>query len=177
MASKSRLTWTNKRVKLGNLLEWDKNPAKISDKDARALAVSLDKYDHVLPYVAAAPLNGKKSLPLLDGHQRKMVELQLNKVSPNTLVDVRIPSRKLTEHERAEIAVRLRRNVGEWDWGKLQEFFPADDLLNWGFSEKELEAGGFELESESKDAEVDIDRAEELLKKWKVKRGGGVRRG
>jgi hypothetical protein len=131
-------------VKLGDLEEWDKNPVQISERDAKALAKSLSKFDHVLPYVAAAPKNGGV-LPLLDGHQRKMVELQLNKVSPDTLVDVRVPSRKLTEKERQEIAIRLRKNTGEFDFDKLANFFEVHDLLDWGFSEKDLEIGGLQV--------------------------------
>lgn len=164
------ISWTTKSVKLGDLKEWDKNPVQISKRDAAELAKSLAKFDHVLPYVAAAPLNGH-GLPLLDGHQRKMVELQLNKVSPSTLVDVRIPSRKLSDKERQELVVRLRKNTGEFDFDKLANFFEVNDLLDWGFTEKELQLGGFELEDESRDAEPQVDRATELLKKWKVKTG------
>lgn len=135
------LTWTTKSVKLGDLKEWDRNPVQISKRDAAELAKSLSKFDHVLPYVAAAPKNGH-GLPLLDGHQRKMVELQLNKVSPSTLVDVRIPSRKLSDKERQELVVRLRKNTGEFDFDKLANFFEVDDLLDWGFTESELQIDG-----------------------------------
>ena len=140
------LSWTTKRVKLGDLLEWDKNPVEISERDAKELARSLAKFDHVLPYVAAAPPNGAKGLPLLDGHQRKAVEIALNKVSPNTLVDVRVPSRVLTEKERSELAIRLRKNSGQFDPDALLNWFEGSDLLDWGFAEDELEEIGFDLE-------------------------------
>src|SRR5215204_330157 len=110
------LTWTTIKYRLGDLLEYDKNPVQISERDAKELARSLDKFEHVLPYVAAAPKNGAKGLPLLDGHQRKMVELSLRKVSPNTLVDVRVPSRKLSDKEKQELVIRLRKNTGEFDF-------------------------------------------------------------
>jgi hypothetical protein len=128
------------------LIEWDKNPATISEKDAKQLARSLDKFDHVLPYIAAAPKNGKAELPLLDGHQRKMVELSLRKVDPKTLVDVRVPSRPLKDKERAELSVRLRRNVGQWDGDALLNWFESDDLEEWGMSRFELSNIGFEFE-------------------------------
>jgi DNA modification methylase len=85
-------------------------------------------------------------------------------------VDVRVPSRELSELERAEIAVRLRKNTGEFDDKKLLEWFEADDLMDWGFGKSELEKIGFEFE-ESEDTPPKIDRAAELLKKWKVKLG------
>ncbi len=154
-----------------DLQEWEKNPVQISEREAKELSKSLDKFEHVIPYVAAAPIVKGKPVPLLDGHQRKMVELSLNKVSPNLLVDVRVPSRKLTEKERQEIVIRLRKNTGEFDFDKLANFFDVPDLLEWGFSEKELLNEGFEFGGESHDADPQIDRAEELLKKWKVKTG------
>jgi hypothetical protein len=140
-----KLTWMTRRVKLKDLVEWDKNPVQLSKRDAQELSKSLEKFEHVIPYVAAAPPNGQKGLPLLDGHQRKMVELQINKISPDTLVDVRIPSRKLTERERQELVVRLRKNVGSFDFDKLANFFEVDDLLEWGFDKRELELAGFDI--------------------------------
>jgi len=171
MAKKDKIKWTTKRVKLKDLIEWEKNPVKISKSDARELSKSINKFDHVIPYVAAAPANGAKRLPLLDGHQRLMVELQINKVSPGTLVDVRIPSRKLTEKEREEVVIRLRKNTGEWDFDKLADNFEIPDLLDWGFSEKELLGAGLDMGDENADAEPQTDRVAELLKKWKVRKG------
>jgi hypothetical protein len=139
------LTWKTKRVKLKDLIEYDKNPVQISERDAKELARSIGKFDHVIPYVAAAWPNDHKGLPLLDGHQRKMAELQLNKVSPDTLVDVRVPSRTLTEKEREELAIRLRKNTGQFDFDKLANFFDVPDLLEWGFTEKELQLGGIDV--------------------------------
>lgn len=146
MTKHSPITWTTIQIPLGDLQEWDKNPVKISERDARELAKSIDRFEHVLPYVAAAPMNGKKELPLLDGHQRKMVEITLRKANPKTLVDVRVPSRKLSDKERAELVVRLRKNTGEFDFDKLADFFEADDLEEWGFQRYELSLIGFEFE-------------------------------
>jgi hypothetical protein len=139
------LTWTTIKYRLGDLLEYEQNPVMISERDAKELARSLNKFEHVLPYVAAAPKNGKAGLPLLDGHQRKMVELSLRKVSPNTLVDVRVPSRKLSDKEKQELMIRLRKNTGEFDFDKLANFFDVPDLLEWGFSAKDLEIAGIQV--------------------------------
>ena len=49
-----KLTWTTKRIKLKDLQEWEKNPVQISERDAKELARSIGKFDHVIPYVAAA---------------------------------------------------------------------------------------------------------------------------
>jgi len=161
------LTWTNGKARLGNLVDYDKNPVQLTKHAAQELAKSLKKFGHIIPYTAAAPKNGR-NVPILDGHQRKKVEMELLGVKPETMVEIRYPSRKLTDKERQEIIVRLRKNVGEWDFDILANNFDTDDLLDWGFTEKELQLEGFEFEDESRDAEPQIERAEELLKKWKV---------
>jgi DNA modification methylase len=163
------LTWTTGQVALGSLIEYDKNPVQISKRDAQELAKSLKKFGHIIPYTAAAPQNGD-AVPILDGHQRKKVEMELLKVSPDTLVDVRFPSRALTDRERQEAIIRLRKNTGEFDPDALLNWYEADDLKDWGFDEKELTKIGFEFGGGG-DAEPEIDRAEELLEKWGVKPG------
>jgi hypothetical protein len=163
------LTWTTGQVALGSLIEYDKNPVQISKRDAQELAKSLKKFGHIIPYTAAAPQNGD-AVPILDGHQRKKVEMEILKVSPDTLVDVRFPSRALTEKERQEAIIRLRKNTGEFDPDALLNWFEADDLKDWGFDEKELQKIGYEFGGGG-DAEPEIDRAAELLEKWGVKPG------
>lgn len=166
-----KLSWKTIQVPLGNLKEWDKNPAQISERDAKQLARSLDKFGYIIPFVAAAPKNGKKELPLLDGHQRKAVELSLRHTDPKTLVDVRVPNRPLTEKEKQEAVIRMRSNTGEYNPDALLNWFDGADLLDWGMPQKELESFGFDFTDGSADAEPQIDRAAELLKKWKVRTG------
>jgi DNA modification methylase len=165
------ITWTSKRVKLSDLVEYVHNPVQISERDAKELSKSLAKFGNVIPYVAAAPQNGSKRIPLLDGHQRKAVSIQLNKQPPDTMVDVQIPSRKLTLKEKQELIVRLRKNTGTFDFDILANNFDVPDLLEWGFDEKELLGAGFDVGGEDADAEPQIDRAEAINKIWKVKVG------
>jgi DNA modification methylase len=165
----SDLSWTSDFVPLGSLVEYERNPVQISKRDATELAKSLKKFGHIIPYTAAAPKNGGE-IPILDGHQRKKVEIELLNVSPETMVEVRFPSRALTDKERQEAIIRLRKNTGEFDPDALLNWFESDDLIEWGFDEKELERIGFEFD-EGRDAEPEIDRAAELLEKWQVKLG------
>jgi len=57
---------------------------------------------------------------------------------PGDLVDVRVPSRTLTEREAEELAIRLNRNQGDWDFDMLANSFDMDTLEEWGFEEDEL---------------------------------------
>lgn len=162
-----KLSWSTVKMKIGDLVEWDKNPVKLSDKEAADIARSLDKFGLVIPFVANAPLEDGKA-DLIDGHQRKKVHFANLNGGDAVEVDVRIPSRPLSEKEREELVIRLRKNTGEFDTALLQSF-EATDLAEWGFTAKELNEIGFA--NESMDAEPQIDRAEELREKWGVELG------
>jgi hypothetical protein len=164
------LQWTTEQMPLGSLVEYEKNPVQISKRDAQELARSLQKFGHIIPYTAAAPRNGG-TVPILDGHQRKRVEIEILGVSPDALVDVRFPSRALTERERQEAIIRLRKNTGEFDPDALLNWFEGEDLLEWGFDEKELGKIGFEFGDTEDEHEIATDRFEEIAKKWETAPG------
>jgi len=46
----------------------------------------------------------------------------------------------LTADAERELNIRLNKSGGSWDYTKLSEEFNEDDLINWGFTEYELEA-------------------------------------
>jgi hypothetical protein len=144
MAKQQGILWTTEKVRLGDLVEWEHNPVKLSKHDAQEIENSLRKFGMVLPLVANAPLkNGKRRL--LDGHQRKPILLVLSKLEgEDAMVDVRVPSRQLTDRECDEITIRLRRNTGKLDYDMLAQIpeWDAKDFLDIGFEEDEL-AGTF----------------------------------
>jgi DNA modification methylase len=83
-------------------------------------------------------------------------------------VDVRVSSRELTEQERKKLVIYLRKGtVGSFDWDILANNFEIPDLLEWGFSEKELTGLDFGGEK-PEDPGAQIDKAEELREKWGV---------
>jgi hypothetical protein len=136
------ITWSTQKIRLRDLVAWEKNPVKLSKADAEQIRISLEKFGQVMPLVANAPAaQGKRRL--IDGHQRKSVELAAKKWSPDTEVDVRVPNRVLTSDECDELSLRLRRNRGETDMRKLVTSFAFDDLLQFGFNEAELSAVDF----------------------------------
>ena len=138
-----RPNWKTVSIKLGSLVPWENNPVKISEHDAEELRRSLEKFGEMIPLIANAPLsNGKRRL--IDGHQRRMVEMAADVWGPRTMVDVRVPDRMLTDKECEEASIRLRRNTGEFDINKLFGNFDSDDLLNYGFEEDELLGLDFE---------------------------------
>lgn len=166
-----QIKWTLGKTKIKYLVDYEHNPVQIKDRAAKELARNLREKGQDLPYVIAAPLVQDKPVPLMDGHQKKAVELSINKVDPNKVVPVLYPDRKLSEREKKEWIVTHRKNVGEWNFDILANNFDVPDLLEWGFDERELLGAGFEMDGESRDAEPQINRAEELQKVWKVKTG------
>lgn len=153
------ITWHTEQRRLGDLKEWAKNPRILSKHDAEHIGKSLEKFGVADPLIIN--LDGS----LIGGHQRKRIL-----GDAEMLVDVRIPSRQLTEREAEELAIRLNKNSGDWDWDMLANQFEEGDLLDWGFTDEELKGLDFG-EEPPEDPGAQIDRAEELREKWGVDTG------
>ena len=167
MTHNGKIVWTNEKRRLGDLIPWEINPAQIGKREAERLEESLDEFGQVQT-IAISPEN-----EIYDGHQRKVVWSVSKKFGADYVVDVRVSSRPLTEQERKKLVIYLRKGaVGEFDWDILANNWEVDDLLEWGFTEKELEIGGFDLDGDKpEDPGEQIDRAEELREKWGVEPG------
>jgi len=128
------ITWTTERRKLGDLIPWPRNPRQITKDQARRLSESLDEFGQVQT-IAISPDN-----QILDGHQRQLVWAASEKWGPDLDVDVRVASRALTEKEREKLAVYLHKGAaGEWNFDVLANEFELDELLDWGFTEWDLQ--------------------------------------
>ena len=162
------LIWTNERRKLSDLIPWPRNPRQIKKDQAERLANSFDEFGQV-ETLAIGPIDESGKHPIYNGHQRLNVLAAEN--GPDYEVDVRVASRPLTEKEREKLVVYLHKGAaGEWDFDTLANEFEFDDLVAWGFSEKELLGLDFGNEVPD-DPGAQIDRAQELLEKWQVKTG------
>jgi len=132
-----KITWDVVKIKLGELVTWERNPVTLSEHDADEIKKSLAKFGQAVPLVANAPAaDGKRRL--IDGHQRMIVQEAAGAWGPGTEVNVSVPSRKLTDKECDELSIRMRKNVGDWDFDKLANGFDVADLVDWGFEEDEL---------------------------------------
>jgi DNA modification methylase len=161
------IEWTTEQRKLKDLAEWPKNPRQLSQHDAEHIQRSIDKFGLADPLVVNA--DGR----IIGGHQRKRIMLLMDEYGEDAVIDVRIPSRQLTESEAEELAIRLNRNSGNWDWDILANEFDVDALLDYGFSEYDFELAGIELPTDEPpdDPGPQIDRAAELQEKWGTKLG------
>lgn len=163
MGNSVKLTWHTEKRRLGDLIEWDKNPRQLKDHDAEHLKKSLDNFG------VADPLIINTDNRIIGGHMRRRIMLQSG-YKPDDLVDVRVPERELTEREAEELAIRLNKNTGDWDFDALANNFELDDLLDWGFDKQELDLDLW-ADEPPEDVEPQIDKAEELREKWGVESG------
>jgi len=124
----SGIAWHTEKRRVGDLTEWDRNPRRLSESQAKHLATSLIKFGYV------EPVQINTDNRIIGGHQRARVMRQAQLVTDDTMIDVRVPSRKLDDKEYEELAIRLNKNTGDWDWEALSISFDQNFLREVGFS-------------------------------------------
>jgi len=132
VSKRKPIIWRTERRRVGDLIEWDRNPRLLTDREAEELDRSLETFG----YVDVVVVNTDGSL--IGGHMRKRRMLELGMISAEDEIDVRVPSRKLNRKEAEQLAIRLNKNTGSWDLDRLKTEFDIDDLLDWGFEKWEL---------------------------------------
>lgn len=153
------LTWSLRTMPLEDLHDLENNPRLISEQEFEQLKTSVQKFG--LIDKPCVNVDGT----IIGGHRRTDVY----RAYGLTEIEVWWPSRRLTLEEVRELNIRLNRNTGDWDWEKLGAMNP-NDLIDWGFDPEDLGIG-FEPEEPDQVPEPQIDRAEELQKKWGTESG------
>jgi len=127
----SPLTWHDERRKLGDLTPRPDNPKTITDVNAARLVQSYEEFEQ--PHAMLVNPDGT----MLDGHQR--LEQWIAKFGSDFEVDVRVPSRPLSQKEWQRLTVYLDEGTrGEWE---------PDMLAGWGVEAEELEEWGMDEET------------------------------
>ncbi len=117
-------------ISLGALVKADYNPRRLTDRQFKSLRDSMSTFGPVSPAVVNT-YAGRENV-IVGGHARVRVAESLGmKEYPCVLVS-------LPPEKERELNIRLNQNVGEFDMDALANFFEADDLLSWGFTEPEL---------------------------------------
>lgn len=116
--------------KISELKAAEYNPRKISVEQLKHLKKSLEKFDCIEP--AVININSDRKNTIIGGHQRIKAAKSLGwKEFPCIEVNFSL------EQER-EANIRLNKNTGEFDFELLESEFEFDDLIEYGFSEEEL---------------------------------------
>jgi len=121
------IIWKNEVRKVSELIPADYNPRKLSDEQKEQIKNSLEKFN------LADPIIINLDNRIIGGHQRIKVLAEIGIEE----IDVRVPSRQLSEEEEKELNIRLNKNSGDWDLNKLLNF-DQDFLKLIGFSDDEL---------------------------------------
>jgi hypothetical protein len=158
----TKLTWRTEQRRVKDLLPFKQNPRKMSQKQTDDLIKSLKKFD--LVEIPAIDTKNR----IIAGHQRCAV-LQLMGRGEE-LIDVRVPSRALTEREYKQYLLTSNRVHGDWDEEILGEFFEADLLLDSGFDKEEV-SDIFSDILETENDQFDIEEELKKIKKPKSKLG------
>ena len=126
------------------------NPRQLTKEQHAQLKDSIQRFGLVDPLIVNK--NKDRDNILVGGHQRLRIakELGIKKV-PCVEVDLSIDQEK-------ELNIRLNKNVGEWDYDSLANYFDVDELMDWGFTDDELQF----YEDEPEQGLIDDDEIPEV---------------
>jgi ParB-like chromosome segregation protein Spo0J len=96
-----KLTWHTEQRKIADLVPFPDNPRRLTDKQAKDLKRSLEKFD--LVEIPAIDADNK----IIAGHQRLKLMQVLGRGEET--IDVRVPNRKLTDAEFMEYNLRSKK--------------------------------------------------------------------
>lgn len=131
-------------VPVGDLRFAPYNPRQMNEVQAKNIQTSLEKFDLVQPLVVNRH-KGREAI-VVGGNQRLLIARKLGrKTVPVVYVD-------LDEQQERELNVRLNKAQAEFDLDVLANEFEVPELLEWGFSEKELVGSAFGTEEDDFDA-------------------------
>ena len=125
------IKWHLKLLTLASLTAWHKNPRQLSQAQYDQLQTSMDTFGLIEKPI----VNADAENTVIGGHQR----LRVLHDQGVDAVECWVPERALSVREAEECNIRLNKNTGAWDWDILANEFEIEDLLNWGFSEIELQ--------------------------------------
>ena len=132
------MKWNVEKRKIKDLHEYAKTPRYLHKVEAEHLQESIDKFGQCEPIVI------NRDGIIVGGHQRVRTMRKMGYKE----VDVYVPDLPLSEKEIEELNMRLNKNIGNWDYDMLANAWDPEDLLEWGFTEKDLHMDAKEEEEE-----------------------------
>ena len=160
--SKTKIEWRTERRKVKDLIQYNKNPRTLSEKQLEGLKRSLKKYN-----VAELPCINTDGT-LVAGNQRILALSLLGR--GNEEIEVRVPNRKLSDKEFRDYLLTSNRSGGSWDFDKLASDFNIEELLTSGFDSFDL-GNIFDDTLEILDDEFDEEKEIEKAKGTDIKSG------
>lgn len=146
----SKLFWTTEKRKVKDLIPSDYNPRERDEKGQSILSQSMDEFGLV-----DTPVINQDG-QLISGHRR--LEYYIERDLLDEDIDVRVPSRMLTQDEVKKYMLLANTHAGKWDLIKLQEHFPSyqDLIVNDLPSIESATLPSAEMVTQSKDKEREV---------------------
>ena len=136
--------------KAQDLIMAEYNPRQLTKDQYTQLKDSIERFglvDHLI-----VNKNKDRKNILVGGHQRLRIARKMGMVDiPCVEVDLKLDQEK-------ELNIRLNKNVGEWDYDSLANYFDVGELMDWGFSDDELQF----YEDEPEQGLIDDDEIPEV---------------
>lgn len=162
MPQSPALSWRTERRRVRDLLPFAKNPRKMSAKQRDDLLASLKKFN--LVEIPAITPDGR----IVAGHQRCAALQMLGRGDEE--IEVRVPSRPLSEDEYRQYLLASNAIHGDWDVSILAEHFEVGELAGAGFSDADI-AAAFGVSAEASDDGFDAEAEARKIKTPKSKVG------
>jgi hypothetical protein len=119
----------NRKAK--DLIPAEYNPRTLSEKEFKDIKDSLQRFGFVKPIIINS--NPDRKDIIVGGHQRVKVADAIGiKEIPTLELNLNLDQEK-------ELNIRLNKNTGSWDFEALANYFEPEDLIDWGFTEWELD--------------------------------------
>jgi len=112
------------------------NPRRIDEKQMQILCDSIKANPD---YFETRPILCNKDMVVFAGNMRLLAAQRL------ALKEVPVAVMDISEERQRELMIRDNRSNGLWDFDLLGNNFDVDNLLKWGFNEKELLGSPFDF--------------------------------
>ena len=122
------IKWELKQIPIESIKAHPRNPRILTEHEHQHLKQSLDRFGLIDKPIV------NTDMTCIGGHQRINI-LQEDGV---TVVSCWVPNRELESEEVDELLIRCNRNTGEWEWETLGNEWEMENLLDWGFTDKDL---------------------------------------
>jgi DNA modification methylase len=133
-----------------DLIAAEYNPRQLTKDQHKDLTDSIKRFGLVDPLIVNTHKERKNVL--IGGHQRLKIATMLG------LKEIPCVEVELNPAKEKELNIRLNKNVGEWDWDALANYFDVGELTEWGFTDDELQF----YEDEPTEGLIDDDEVPEV---------------
>jgi len=133
-----------------DLIAAEYNPRQLTKDQHKDLTDSIKRFGLVDPLIVNTHKERKNVL--IGGHQRLKIATMLG------LKEIPCVEVELNPAKEKELNIRLNKNVGEWDWDALANYFDVGELTEWGFTDDELQF----YEDEPTEGLIDDDEIPEV---------------